>query len=344
MDEIKHGDSEHVHKKKRLEHMRENPWIVSTFVLGILVVIILVGSFFGITGKAISSANIGELAVDFVTNQLQVSGTLDSVESVSGIYQINIDINGKLVPLYFTKDGNWIEQGGDLVSILSKQTSSTSNTNTQTQEIPKSGKPIVELFVMSYCPYGTQAEKGILPVVELLGDKIDFNLRFVYYVMHPTSGEVEENLREYCIQKEQESKLNPYLKCFLDEGDSATCLTSAGIDKTKLNLCVSKADKEFQVSENKNDKTKWLSGNYPLFNVDKTLNEKYKIGGSPTLIINGVQVSSARDPASYLDVVCQAFSDGSVPEECGEQLLTESYVPMWGWTTTSGSTTAAQCG
>ncbi|MEM2131153.1 MAG: GILT family protein, partial [Candidatus Woesearchaeota archaeon] len=72
----------------------------------------------------------------------------------------------------------------------------------------KKDKPEVQLFVMSHCPFGTQMEKGILPVVELLGNKIDFKVRFVYYAMH---GEVEvkEQLRQYCIQKEQQDKYLP---------------------------------------------------------------------------------------------------------------------------------------
>ncbi len=44
---------------------------------------------------------------------------------------------------------------------------------------------------MSYCPYGTQAEKGILPVVALLGDKIDFKLRTVHYVLHGDKEDLE---------------------------------------------------------------------------------------------------------------------------------------------------------
>jgi hypothetical protein len=339
MDELIKESVEPTHIKKEKNILRSKPWVVSTFVLGILVLILLLGNVFHLTGGVISSAKMGDLALNFANNNLlSTAGTLESVKSVNGLYQVNIEVSGDMIPLYFTKDGSWIGQGSGLVSIVSEE----EEEETIVTEIPKSDKPIVELFVMSYCPYGTQAEKGILPVVELLGDKIDFNLRFVYYVMHPTQGEVEENLREYCIQKEQESKLNTYLSCFLEAGDSSSCLTKAGVDKTKLNACVSKADKEFQVSENKADKTKWLSGNYPLFNVDKTLNDLYNIAGSPTLIINGVQANSARDPSSYLDVVCQAFSDGNVPEECGEQLSTTVYSAGFGYET-SGSTTAAQC-
>ena len=53
---------------------------------------------------------------------------------------------------------------------------STADTSTSTT-VPKSDKPLVELFVMAYCPYGTQAEKGLIPVIELLGDKIDASIK-----------------------------------------------------------------------------------------------------------------------------------------------------------------------
>jgi hypothetical protein len=48
----------------------------------------------------------------------------------------------------------------------------------------KREKPDVDVFVMSYCPFGTQIEKGLLPVWDLLGDKINLNIRFVDYAMH----------------------------------------------------------------------------------------------------------------------------------------------------------------
>ncbi len=75
--------------------------------------------------------------------------------------------------------------------------------------------PVVELFVMSHCPYGTQAVKGIIPAVEALGDKIDFTLRFVNYAMH-AEKEVVEQTKQYCIQKDQNDTLFASMKCFPD--------------------------------------------------------------------------------------------------------------------------------
>lgn len=347
-------------KKKAHESMRENPWIISTFVLGLLVVIMLVGSFGGMTGGAISESDAGETILEFANSQ-GADAELIGVEKVGLFYKVTLLIQEQEVPVYVTRDGKYFTSS--LIPLENEEEETPSET--ETQDIPKSDKPVVELFIMSHCPYGTQAEKGILPVVELLGDKIDFNLRFVYYAMHPTQGEVEEQLNQYCIQEEQEDKLNDYLKCFLGKTgtpeDGEACLTEIGIDKAKLNTCYNKADKEFDVLKNLNDESSWLSGRYPLFNIDKDLNEEYGIGGSPGLVINGAKIVSSpsdcsasdneagkcvylptgRDPASYLDTICQAFNDA--PEECGTQLQTTSYSPGFGYEGTGASTTA-QCG
>jgi hypothetical protein len=340
MDEVKKENLEEKPKENKLEKTRKNPWIVSTFVLGILIIVILITNYSGITGKIISEQEAGQAILNFANAQ-GLDASVVSTEKSGNFYLVTLSISGSEVPVYITKDGKYFTSS--LIPLTAEEdTTDTTDTTPTTVDVPKTDKPVVDLFVMSYCPYGTQAEKGILPAVELLGDKIDFNLRFVYYAMHPTSGEVEENLRQYCIQKTQESKLNDYLTCFLDKGDSASCLTDAGINKVSLNSCVASADKEFEISKNKNDTSLWLNGNYPLFNVDKALNEQYKIGGSPTLVINGVQVSSARDPASYLKSICAAFSEGSIPEECSQQLSTTAYSAGFGYTA-SGSTTAAQC-
>ena len=111
---------------------------------------------------------------------------------------MNFNYQGVVVPVYLTKDG---VLAGSLNNI-----EPVSSTVAPTQEnLPKSDKPVVELFVMSYCPYGTQAEKGILPVLALLGDKIDFKLRMVHYILH---GEPEdlENKRQLCIREEEFDK------------------------------------------------------------------------------------------------------------------------------------------
>lgn len=190
--------------------------------------------------------------------------------------------------------------------------------------VPKTAKPKVELFVMSYCPFGLQMEKAYAPVAELLGSKADMQIHYVSYIMH---GEEEafENLRQYCIQKEQPSKYLAYLKCFVEATDSEGCLVKAGVDTSKMQTCFDAADNEFDVKANLADQSSWLSGRYPQFNLDKTLTDKYEVGGSPTLIINGVEANVARSQEALKQAICNAFT--TPPAECNTALNTNQENP-----------------
>jgi len=152
--------------------------------------------------------------------------------------------------------------------------------------------------------------------------------------------ELTENLTQYCIQKEQLSKLSSYLTCFLESSESASCLDSSKVDKTKLASCVTKTDKNFKVTSNFTDKIGY-QGSYPGFDVDKTANDKYNVGGSPTLIINGEEISSARDSASLLATICSAFN--TAPKECETVLSSASPAPGFGSGTTATTDAAAGC-
>jgi hypothetical protein len=225
------------------------------------------------------------------------------------------------------------------------QTNTNSATKATEQEKPlatnatieKSEKPKVELFVMSHCPYGTQIEKGILPVLETLGDNIEFTLKFCSYAMHGEK-ELQEQLRQYCIQKEEPNNLLAYLTCFLKEGNSENCVAATNIDTENLVTCITTTDTEYEVISNYADKSTWLSGAYPLFDVHKTDNEDYGIKGSPGLVINGTVASNvSRDPASLLSTICNAFDEK--PEECNTTVSSDVPAPGFGEGTVSNSNT-----
>lgn len=47
------------------------------------------------------------------------------------------------------------------------------------QRVAEGARPSVELFVMSFCPWGTKAEKRLIPLLRKYGDKIEFSIRFI---------------------------------------------------------------------------------------------------------------------------------------------------------------------
>lgn len=285
-------------------------------------------------------------SVEYITKNLVKEGTKVEMKNISeenGIYKLELKISDQDVISYMTKDGGkFFVSAIDMNKDMNADVASQEDSSPEATEAPKSDKPVIELFVMSYCPYGTQIEKGILPVVKTLGDKIDFQLKFVNYAMHDKK-ELDENLLQYCLQKNQPEKLMAYLECFLKKGQGTenACMGQAGVNSGEISRCTSETDKEFKVSENYKDKSTWSGGTYPPFNVEKADNEKYKVQGSPTLVINETVMSSGRDSASLLKTICSAFNNP--PEECQKELSSEAPSSGFGEGAVSGASDAADC-
>jgi hypothetical protein len=263
---------------------------------------------------------------------------LISVSEEGSIYKIHIKVGDGEYDSYVTKDGKFLfPYGYNLQETNEEGGAATNNTAT---EMEKRDKPDVKLFAMSYCPYGLQAQKMFLPVYELLKDKATMGVYFVNYIMHEKK-EIDENLNQYCIQKEQKEKFSNYLNCFVLSGNSEACLSQAGVDKTKLSDCVVQTDEEYNIYSLYNDKSTWLNGNFPKFNVNSDLNEKYGVQGSPTIVINDQVVDiSPRSPERFKEVICQSFN--SPPEECSQTLSNEPASTGIGGGT--GSSSGGGCG
>jgi len=180
------------------------------------------------------------------------------------------------------------------------------------------GAPILDVFVMTYCPYGTQIEKGLIPAYELLKEKANFKVRFVSYTMH---GEKEdtETKRQLCIREETD-KFWSYLGCFLEAGDAAGCLSKAGLDSTEINDCMQNRAEQY-------------------YAVDKQLNTQYSVQGSPTVVLNDKVAQMGRDSESIKKAVCAAFS--TQPSECSQALSSASPSAGFGYTATAAASASS---
>jgi len=338
----------HEPKKIMPQVSKLNLWKITTVVLVVFLAYMLffrggVGSTVtgGATFGASSSVDaVSEKVLNYINENLlggQATATLLSQEEKNGLVKVTVSVSGQQVDVYATEDGQLLfPQGIDMDEPVAASAA------TQPQEVVKSDRPQIELFVMSHCPYGTQTEKGILPVIDLLGDKVDFEIKFVQYAMHGEK-ELKEQMRQVCMKQKDEKKFISYLGCFLEKGDEgiADCTKQAGFVETELTTCVEKVDKEYGIMKGFNDQSTWLGGSYPIFAVDQVEAEKYGVQGSPTLVINGAEVSSGRSPAALLSTICSAFN--AEPEECKTALTTDTPSPGFGFGTNAGPT-AAECG
>ncbi|MBL7054338.1 hypothetical protein ISS05_01105, partial [Candidatus Woesearchaeota archaeon] len=222
-DHHEHKDHSHEHKTIHHEHRKTkktNFWQIVSAILGVLLILSVFTSGFGVNKNkgGLSADEASSKAIEFINNYVISDGQkaiFDGVEEDNQLYKVKISLQGQKFDSYVTKDGRLLFPSAiDMnqeIPTTNQQPSAAAPSVAEpstavTSDAVTSDKPEVELFVMSHCPFGTQAEKGMIPAVKALGDKIDFKLRFVYYAMHPTQGEVEEQLNQYCIQKEQTSK------------------------------------------------------------------------------------------------------------------------------------------
>ncbi len=328
---------------------RKSNLLVAAGAVAVILIIVAVANFGGsLFGgmKTISHDEAKTRAEKFINENL-VSGTTASVTSVeeysATMYKLAVKVGDNTIESYMTKDGiTFFPQG---MNVDNPESDSTASATPAAPVVPadlvKSDKPVVELFVMSHCPYGLQIEKGILPVADTLKDKMDLQIKYVDYVMHGEAKEGEEQLRQYCIGKEEKNKFFSYLKCFSVAGDAAGCGKEVGLNEGKVSSCIDKADKEFKVRAGFADKAQW-NGSFPPFTIHKADNQKYGVQGSPTLVINGKQVESGRDPQSLLTTICAAFNNA--PEECKAQLDSATPTPGFGTgTQASSGGSAAAC-
>lgn len=287
---------------------------------------------------AILSFDDAKIKVEDFINKIIISSAVGraKVKNISEegcLYKISVDINGQEYISYMSKDGKkFFQSGRDINSEMKKYVDD--------HTIIKSAKPTVELFVMSYCPYGMQIEKGILPVLATLGDKINFELKFCSYAMHDKK-ELTEQIREYCIQQQGPQLLLNYLTCFLEEGKSDECIAKVGVDTIKMNRSIVEVEKKYKIMEQYNDKSAWYMNKYPQFNIYKEDNIKYDLKGSPNLIINGKKMLSGRDSESLLKLICSAFNNP--PEECNVKLSSTNLAPGLGHKIIDGSTPNYEC-
>ncbi len=203
--------------------------------------------------------------------------------------------------------------------------------------IAKKDKPELDAFIVSNCPYGLQMQRVLVPVMNALGSSANIKIRYIGSVsgdkitsMHG-DNEAQENLRQICLREEQADKFVPYISCYIKAGKTDDCLTEAKVDKTKLTTCMT-------------DTTKGVA----YAKEDFALQDKYSVSGSPTLILNGAQVSEfdfgGRTAEAVKTMICCGFN--TKPEACSTTLDTRSAATSFAAEYSSAQTTStgSSCG
>ncbi len=238
------------------------------------------------------------------------------------MYEITFTVNGKEYPqpMYLSIDGKDAFLGR--ISVVKEFKAPSLN-------ITKSEKPEVKINVMSFCPYGNQAENALKEVIDLLADKADFVPYYIiykgenpyqkgedvevngekYWSLHG-NNELYEDIREkiiyelYGIKKWAEFVVKVNEQCNLENVE--TCWKEVA---QEVGINVSEVEDEYNKRFN------------DLVLQEYEATAAQGISGSPTILINDYTYKKSRTAEAFKQTICDAFVEP--PEECGNVKLSE---------------------
>jgi len=298
----------------------------------IAVIIISVGIVY-VTGNPTGSTTVppedcGTVVISYVnTNLAQANSTatLVSVTEKNGMYQIAARYQARNVSFYASKDCSLLFTSS--YNVKANTTRTPSPPPTPIPEPVKSSRPSTELFVMSFCPYGVQAENVMEPVVGLLGTKANITVRYIASVNGTTVDsvkslhgvtEAKEDLRQLCIAKYYPQEFWLYLMDFNKNCQNA----SVRQNPVSLNACGTDASQKAGIDNQRIETCSSGSEGLVLLRADEAITKNYKVTGSPTLIINGRRYSGQRTPEAYKQGICAHFE--TQPAECSVNLSAQA--------------------
>lgn len=283
--------------------LRENPWMVSTFVFLILSVILLVVSFSGgITGNVISSNDAQAKIISYLNSLTGGGVSLVSSKDIGNLYEIQVSYQAKTIPVYITKDGEYF------VSSISQITGNAVNEQEQTQQAtevvevdlgdaPVKGNknaPVTILEFSDYqCPFCGRYFKETLPlIIKNYVDTGKVKLAFMDFPLdfHENAQKAAEAARCFREQKSDLGYWSYHDKLFgnqesLSEENYKKWAKELGADENKFVSCLDSGKYEKAVKD------------------DMDYGQSIGVSGTPAFFVNGKFVSGAQPYSVFESII-----------------------------------------
>lgn len=280
----------------------------------------------GLEGK-VSPEDCSRKVIGYINEnyvQTEEKAALGSVTEKNGVYEIVTRYQGREIPVHASLDCRLLFL--ESVEVTESETQPTPTvTPTPVPTVQRTEKPVVDLYVMSFCPYGVQAENAMKPVVDLLGAKAEIKVRFIAGSGNGTVESVQslhgieeakEDLRQLCIQKLYPSKFWEYLMQVNTE-----CYPLYR-NATALDACWKAAAESRGINASRVESCAYGQEGMELLKEDGQLVSANRVTGSPTMLINGYRYGGARSPEAFKQAICSAFL--APPPECAVNLSAQS--------------------
>ena len=158
---------------KYIDKFRDNPWIISTLVLGLVIILLIafIGSNDG--GEIVSEKIAVDNLVSFIKSQNKedVSFSVSSVQQEGQLYKITLNYQGQEVPIYVSLDGKYLVS--DVIPLnedLVLDSDNNVDVEVEAGDSPAMGKADAPLTIIEFsdyqCPFCGKFYDQTLPQIE----------------------------------------------------------------------------------------------------------------------------------------------------------------------------------
>ena len=294
------------HNKGFVHKVRGNPWMLSTLILAVVLIIFLVagsgsGAISGKTSKDVVAQNV--MSILSLTAPGEVS--LDSVSEESGLYKINVLYQGDVAPIYATQDGKLmitgvipLEEYGNNANGGEDSITGNVVAGVSVDDDPVIGSPDAPVTIIEFsdfqCPFCERFYTQTLPLIEenyVKTGKVKIVFRdFPLNSIHPQAQKASEAAECAYELGGNDAFWKYHNKLFenqdaLDVASLKKYAVEIGLDANKFNSCLDSGKKASEVAKDLAD------------------GEKAGVTGTPAFFINGRLVEGAQPYANFQKVI-----------------------------------------
>ena len=302
--------------KNHFTNFRENPWMISTLVLAvILIVFVFFATTKGITGNAVSETVAAENLVSFIKSQSQ-GQIIDNINVIStekegSLYKVTLDYQGQEIPVYVSLDGNYL-----ITNVIPLDPSLLPNSQQDQQndikpltiniaDSPSKGEASAPVTIVEFsdyqCPFCARFFTETLPLIEKnyidTGKVRLVHKDFPLSNIHPEAQKAAEAAR--CVREQKGDEAYFKMHDLLFENQQSLSIENykkwartLGVVGTKFDNCLE-------------------DGKYSsAVNDDLEYGQQLGVQGTPAFFINGKLVSGAQ-PYSVFEQIIDAELSGT---------------------------------
>lgn len=282
----------------------KNKWMVTSVFLGVVVLVLLFMQFSGgITGNVISKNTAAENLISFLNENAPSEVTLKDVSTEYGMYKVNVNFQGEVIPVYVTKDGKYMASLQPLV--MGGTNAGGNNVKVDVSEdddavLGKVDAPVTIIEFSDYeCPFCEKFFTETYP--QLKKDYVDTGkVKIVFrdfpLSFHPNAQKAAEAAECAGEQGGNTAYFKMHDKLFQNQNDlSVNSLKKyakeIGLDTAKFNSCLDSGKMASEIQKDESD------------------GQAAGVSGTPAFFINGKLLEGAQPYSAFKKVIDEELAN-----------------------------------